>query len=80
MQDFRPYIKKFLLLYIIAVTLVLLYFVLKILFSEEKVTKQKHFNTVREVNRTKINSKESLNNETPQEQNRSKPFLLLPQQ
>lgn len=66
-----------LLAYIIAMSLVLIYYIIKIFFSEQKEIELKSFNrpvevTPKEIQETKENTKEL------KEQNSEKAFILLP--
>ena len=74
MKDFKPFLKKLLQFYIIAVSLVLIYFVLRTLFSEEKTIELKHFKTAKEINTTQVN----YENNSLDDKNDTQRILLLP--
>jgi len=66
----HPFIKKFIIIYLSAVALVLIYFLFKTLFIEDKEIELKSFNTPKsknEISTDKIEYKETGNK-----------FLLLP--
>ena len=65
----HPFVKKFLFIYLTAVVLVVLYFISKMLFTQEKEIELKQFNT----------TKQEVKAETKEDQLEPKrKFILLP--
>jgi len=65
----HPFIKKFMIIYLSAVVLVLAYFIVKTLFLEDKVVELKSFNTTKQ---------ELEKVEVVQEKEEARRFMLLP--
>jgi len=83
MNPIKPFIKKLLLAYILAVVMVLTYFLIKTLFSEDKEVALKSFNTSKEPKGTTSENRTSKDEKTQTETNRRESktgFILLPQQ
>ena len=65
----HPFIKKFMIIYLSAVVLVLAYFIVKTLFLEDKAIELKSFNTTKQ---------ELEKVEVVQEKEEARRFMLLP--
>ena len=65
----HPFIKKFIILYLSAVVLVLLYFIIKTLFLEDKEIELKSFNEKKES---------VIQEDIPSKKKSEQRFLLLP--
>ncbi len=65
----HPFIKKFIIIYLSAVALVLAYFIFKTLFLEDETRELKQFNTT---------TQESKKRDVLQEKEEARRFILLP--
>ena len=65
----HPFIKKFIIIYLSAVALVLAYFIFKTLFLEDNTRELKQFNTTTQKSKKK---------EVVQEKEEARQFILLP--
>ena len=71
MQTFKSYLKKLLLVYIVSISIVIVYFIIKTIMPQDQGMALKSF--------TKDNgTQEILNEEAIAEVNNTKKFLLLP--
>jgi len=71
MQTFKSYLKKLLLVYIVSISIVIVYFIIKTIMPQDQGMVLKSF--------TKDNgTQEILNEEAIAEVNNTKKFLLLP--
>ena len=77
MNQLRPFLKKFLLAYAIAVTLVFIYYIIKIFFSEHKEIELKSFNRPDEVT-PEVSQEDKKNREDLKKQSSRQGFILLP--
>lgn len=77
MKQLRPFLKKFLLAYAIAVVVVFIYYIIKIFISEHKEIELKSFNRPAEVT-PKVIQEDKKNREDLQEKKSEKGFILLP--
>ena len=65
----HPFVKKFLFIYLAAVLLVVLYFISKMLFTQEKEIELKHFNTTQQEVKAETKAEKSA---------QKRKFILLP--
>ncbi len=65
----HPFIKKFIIIYLSAVALVLVYFIFKTLFLEDETRELKQFNTT---------TQKSKKRDVLQEKEEARRFILLP--
>ncbi len=77
MNQLKPFLKKFLLVYAFAVTMVLIYFVTKTLFTNTKEVERKSFNKPTDT-RPKAISENKDTMENTEEKTSLKGFILLP--
>lgn len=77
MNQLKPFLKKFLLAYAIAVVLVFIYYIINMFFAEHKEIELKSFNRPVEVT-PKVMQEEEENPEDIKEKNTQKRFILLP--
>jgi len=72
MHPLKPLMKKLMIIYLLAVAIIIVYFILRIFFHQDKALKLRHFNTQTEATEEFQNDKEK---ETQSQQK----FMLLPQ-
>ena len=77
MNQLKPFLKKFLLVYAFAVTIVLIYFVIKTLFPNTKEIELKSFNKPSDVT-TKVITGDKKTMKKSNEENSETGFILLP--
>lgn len=72
MHPLKPLMKKLMIIYLLAIAMVIVYFILRFFFHQDKALELRHFNT-------QSAAAEKVKNDKKEETESQQKFILLPQ-